>query len=272
MNRRYLVITLTGALALVLICIAAAGCVATGPTNPSFDVTPSEARTELEVMANDPVELERPVLVLAGLFDPGFASRHLARALREATGDDRIVPVSFLFVPTFDACRQRVLDTAREHFGGAEELPEVDVVGVSMGGIVARYAAMPDEDGERLPIARLFTLGTPHQGASMAVLPALTRKQRDMRPDSQFLDNLNEALEQAEYELYPYVRLGDRMVGTANAAPEGQNPYWVPHRYGRLAHMLVFRDARITADIARRLRGEEPLSSDPEPLPNGWRQ
>ena len=272
MSRHQLVMTMTGLATAAVVCAAAAGCVATGPENPSFDLSVSEAQAELSAMAEDPVELERPVLVLAGLFDPGFASRHLARALRAATGDDRIIPVSFLFLPTFDACRQHAIDMAREHFGDGGELPEVDVVGVSMGGIVARYAAMPGEDGERLPVARLFTLGTPHQGASMAVLPAFTSKQRDMRADSQFLRELNEALEEADYGLYPYVRLGDRMVGTANAAPEGQHSYWVPHRYGRFAHMLVFRDARIKADIARRLRGEEPYSGEPEPLPERWRR
>jgi hypothetical protein len=70
------------------------------------------------------------------------------------------------------------------------------------------------------------------------------------------------------YELVPYVRLGDSIVGPEHAAPEGQTPWWVPLPAAETAHIGAFGDARILADIARRLRDERPLTEDPPaPLP-----
>ena len=250
------------------------GCAGTGAENPSFDVSVSEAREALQKMEAEPAQLERPVVVLAGLFDPGIASWNLARQLRNLTGDDRIISVAFPLTWNFDACRERAIASVEEAFPSEDAAwtTEVDVVGISMGGLVARYAAMEreeqDEPARRLRIARLFTIGTPHQGAALAAAPTLDARQRAMRKDSDFLKELNERHEDTEYQLYPYVRLGDRMVGAENAAPPGETPWWVPARFLQPDHLTAAMDPRIIADIARRLRGEFPFTSEPrEPLP-----
>ena len=254
----------------------AAGCLNVRTENPSFDATVAEAREALEAMENDPVTLDRPVVVLSGIFDPGLMARSLARRLEAAVGDDRVIHVAFPGAWSFDACRKRAIEAVDEAFPNddPEWTTEVDVVGVSMGGIVARYAAtaLETDDWEpqarRLRIARLFTLGSPHQGASMAALPTPDPRARAMRAESEFMKRLDEAAEDEAYTLYPYVRLSDRMVGAHNAAPPGETPIWVPNRPLRPAHLTVAADPRIVADIARRLRGEEPLAAEPrEPLP-----
>ncbi|MEX0741277.1 MAG: hypothetical protein WD079_00670, partial [Phycisphaeraceae bacterium] len=92
--------------------------------------------------------------------------------------------------------------------------------------------------------------------------------QRDMRIGSAFLMELARAAEDKHYAMYPYVRLRDWVVGEQNAAPAGEHPWWVPKAFGEPSHMLAFADARILADIARRLRGEQPFSVTPaEPVP-----
>jgi hypothetical protein len=113
---------------------------------------------------------------------------------------------------------------------------------------------------------RLITVSSPHRGAAWARLPALSRLHADMRGTSPFLDELEraEATTTADdYELVPYVRLGDRIVGAHNAAPAGTNAWWLPNQPLNLAHFAVNRDPRVRADVARRLRGETPLTKTP---------
>ncbi len=254
--------------ALVLGWIALPGCVAGGPANPSFALTEDEARAELRAMADAPAAFERPVLVLSGYFDPGIASGRLARKLRAATSTPELVSSThFVWDSTVEAARQRVIQTALAEFAGGDEARlremEFDLVGISMGGLIARAAAA---DGLR--VRRIFTLASPHRGAEGAQLPTLDAKVRSMRAGSGFLQRLDRALMDAEYELVCYVRLGDDVVGEINAAPPGTDLIWMPNAPGQFPHMNVARDDRIAADIARRLRGEAPYAIQPAaPLP-----
>ena len=71
------------------------------------------------------------------------------------------------------------------------------------------------------------------------------------------------------YEIIPYVRLGDWIVGPENAAPrDAAAAYWVPNPPFNSAHWGAPLDPRIVADIARRLRGEAPFTTtQPAALP-----
>jgi pimeloyl-ACP methyl ester carboxylesterase len=254
--------------------LLAVGC-AEQPTNASFPVTTRDARAALGAMRDEPKPLARPLVILGGMNDPGFAAGILRGEFRRVTGDDRVIGVSFLFCGDFDACRRHVIAAVDRAFPSDDPActTEVDVVGVSMGGLVARHAAVPAADegpgARRLRIARLFTISSPHRGASLAVLPALSRLHADMRPDSPFLQELATSEAAAGgYEICPYVRLGDGIVGATNAAPHGQVPWWVPGAVFQDAHVMAAVDARIIADVARRLRGEDPLTKyPPQPLP-----
>ncbi len=80
---------------------------------------------------------------------------------------------------------------------------------------------MPGAEGRRrLRIARLMTISTPHRGAAMAALPTIESRVRDMRAGSAFLCALDDC--EAGYELVPYCRLNDWIVGEENAAPPGR--------------------------------------------------
>ena len=249
------------------------GCASHTEPNPSFSLTVKQARADLKQMAQQPVTLERPVIVLGGYGDPGIIADILAGELRKATGDDRIEGISFPFHTKFDQCRATLLEKIQKRFPGNDprQTIEVDVVAVSMGSLVARYAAMPgaeDEDRVRLRVVRLFTIGGPHRGAEMASVPTLDQLIIDMRPGSQFLATLDEQLPAAGYTLYPYARLDDTIVGEQNAAPPGQRVWWVPNTPLAEGHLSASGDARIIADIARRLRGETPYTTEPRaPLP-----
>ena len=64
-----------------------------------------------------------------------------------------------------------------------------DMVGFSMGGLIARYYAQ--RLGGRNRVQRLVTVSAPHQGTALALLSARAGV-RQMRPGSAFLQALNQ--------------------------------------------------------------------------------
>jgi hypothetical protein len=253
----------------MIFCTVAAGCSADRPLNPSFAVPMADAKAALREMCDHPKALDRPVVIVGGIHDPGFVVSRVARSIRRMTEPDELVEsVSFFGSGsgTFDGCREHLIESVDTAFGspGGDVTVEVDVIGFSMGGLVARHAARPRNDGgKRLRIRRLFTISTPHRGARMASLPTLDDRVLDMRAGSAFLAALDEDLVRADYEMFSYARLGDMIVGAENAAPPGRHPWWVANPPLSFAHLSTPHDPRIVADIARRLRGEEPLATLP---------
>jgi hypothetical protein len=250
------------------------GCTSHAPFNSSFPVTIKQAEAARHQMQAAPKPLARPVVVLSGILDPGLISQTLAIHLRRITGEQRIISVAFPGSMTFEACRAKVIDRVERAFASTDSgwTTEVDVVAISMGGIVARFAALQGDanrrPARRLRIANLYTISTPHRGARLAALPTFDQRRVDMRSGSDLLQRLDAALPAARYTLYPYVRLGDLVVGAANAAPPGSTAWWLPNPPLALAHAGAYSDPRIVTDIVRRLRGEPPWTiSPPAPLP-----
>lgn len=245
-----------------------AGCAE--PTNPSFPVTIDQAITDVDRMQGDRRSLARPVVVIAGMMDPGVESAMVKKEIESISKGAQVIPVMLANRFSFAGYREKVLD-AIEHALPPDKTgqrPEADVVGFSLGGLAARYAALPLKDGRApLHIARLFTISTPHRGAALVQdLPPLLEIERDLRPGSARLAELDAAAR--AYPIYSYVRLGDHVVGPENAAPPGARPWWVYTPTLNGPHVGAPMDPRIIADIDRRLRGETPLSSDPpSPLP-----
>lgn len=255
-------------LASALAAATLAGCIVPRrPDNPSFAVTRSEAQSDLRRMQEAPLPLPRPVVFIAGISDPRISSGAMRSGIAP-TLDAPSMEVDFFTEFTFDGARALLLREVAAALGtDIDHLPEVDVVAFSMGGLVARYAAIPDEAGRRLPVRRMFTVCVPHEGARLAGVPFGVPQGMDMQHGSPFLQRL--AAAPRDYELVCYARLDDVTVGEEFAAPEGEPLWWVPTPSGEYAHMQAFNDPRILADIARRLRGEEPFSRPPAaPLPN----
>lgn len=247
-----------------------AGCTTRQRVNPSFPVSRDDARAAMRQMEMHPATLERPLVILGGFSDPGFSSSAVRSACRRLFDDERIVVVNFAGTTGFDQCRKRVIDAVDKAFESADpsQTAEVDVIGLSMGGLVARVAAETDAPGERrLRIARLFAVSSPLQGAKLARYPlVLTTMHRDMREGSELLHTLNDS--RAPFPIYAYTRLHDFVVGEELAAPAGETAWWVDTPPLGDAHFGAIIDPRIMADIARRLRGEEPFAlQPPAPLP-----
>jgi pimeloyl-ACP methyl ester carboxylesterase len=256
----------------LLAALLTAGCAAR-PVNPSFAVTADEARQAMRDMAARPRQLDRPVVVIGGYLDPNVSPTYLKAQVRKLTGDGRVIGVMVGFSSSFEECRQKVIEAVDAAWPSADPdwTTEVDVIGASLGGLVGRYAAAPCRDAahpRRLKIARLFTIASPHSGAVLAKTATLSDFQSDMRPESSFTRYLAEQDGDARYELFPYARLNDKLVGERYTAPPGQTPLWLPTPPFESGHGGAWHDPRILADIGRRLRGETPFSTKPAtPLP-----
>ena len=253
----------------------AAGCVPPipdAPLNPSFPLTMSAARAALDYDQAHPKPLRRPLLIVGGFADPGFGTRSLLRQFRAATGDDRIVAVSLGYEQSWAQCRLDIVAAVDAAFPTADpgRTTEVDVIGASMGGLAARYAAVPPPPGRgrRLRIARLFTLSSPLRGAVLADgIPLNVHPlQAGMRTSSWVYQRIADAEQRWDdlYSVYSYVRLRDDQVGPQNAAVVGAAPWWVSAPpWPQPTHHGSFLDRRFLADVAARLRGDQPLSRDP---------
>jgi pimeloyl-ACP methyl ester carboxylesterase len=247
----------------LLILWHAFGCT-TGPVNPSFSVSRDEARKILDRVGQNPKRLDRPLVIVGGFGDPGVGPALERAMLCDCIDDRRVLSVVVAFEQNFDDCRETLIHQVERRFPGEQ----VDVIGLSMGGLVARYAAAPVPRKSRLNIARLFTVSSPHTGALMARLPTLDRKVVDMRPGSDFLARLAAYDTRQRYELIPYVRLRDELVGELYAAPAGTVPWWIDTPGFEPAHIGAGTDPRILADIVLRLRDDAPLTHNPPaPLP-----
>lgn len=242
------------------------------PTNPSFPTTFSDANRAIGEMRASPCVLRRPLVIIGGMFDPNVSPPLYRMWFERVTRDSQVITVSVGLCGSFDECRRKVIYAVQAKCPSSdpEWTSEVDVVGASLGGLIGRYAAAPSKDpahSRRLRIARLFSISSPHSGANLAKSMAITQFHRDMRPGSNFLLTLAGNDSEANYSLYPYVRLNDEIVGERFAAPPGVTPLWLPNPRWMPSHSGAMCDERILADIARRLRGEEPLSHAPATTP-----
>lgn len=249
------------------ICIA--GC-AKERVNPSFVLDKRDARRAVQQMEACPRPLERPLVILGGFADPGFHTSSMRSACRKLFSDERIIVVNFTGTTNFQQCSGRVVEAVEEAFPSSDpqQTIEVDVVGLSMGGLVARVAAeMEYPEQKRLQIARLFAVSSPLRGAKLARYPlVLTSMHRDMREGSELMVHLND--EAPPYEVFCYTKLNDPIVGEELAAPARQTAWWLDSPSMGNSHFGAMIDPRILADIARRLRGEQPFTTDPPaPLP-----
>lgn len=218
----------------------------------------------------------RPLVIITGYRAPRLQGALLRDHLQRLTG----LPDSRVLVHSYwpeDRPEQIVHDLTRavaEAFGSVAEgrTVEVDAVGVSMGGVLARLAALTPNQvltGEMparpvLSVRRLFTLASPHRGARLADRIALDPAARTLRTDSSTLARLNALPQPPGQEWTCYAVLNDRWVGARNTAPPGMHPIWVPGpRIG--AHMSVSFNPRVLADLARRLTGLPPLGHPSAP-------
>lgn len=216
-------------------------------------------------LRGSPTSLDRPVIVLGGWRAPGFSTARMIRLLRSMTtgSKDDFLSISYPHLGTIpdavEFARKKI--TAANLKRAPDGAIHIDIVAISMGGLVARSLAAANVPGLR--ITRIFTLATPHRGAKLALHFAPDPASYDMRPNSRFLAWLDGALPLATYDLICYTLLRDWWVGAKRTAPPGQAPIWIDASNvfeNAFSHFMIAGSRRIAIDIARRLRGEQPVA------------
>ncbi len=245
-----------------------------GPENPAFTHADEVIAAKSRELETNPKPLARPVIVFSGYRVPGVFAGHLATNIARFTSgqteDFRMF--AYPFDGDIEPLVNRLAKIIGNEFGldssGDSTVP-VDVVGISMGGIVGRLAAARTRTRlpgvPRVDVRRLFTIGTPHRGARLALTIHVDRAATDMQPNSPFLATLDEHAKSDDYELIPYATLNDITVGAANCSPPDSHPIWI-RGSRRFAHTTVTMHPAIAVDIALRLRGETPIGT-PSPVP-----
>ena len=114
-----------------------------------------------------PTGAGQPILLLHGFASSPRALGPLERGLRATTGRPVLrVAIS----PSLDDLRDSAerVEAVLDEFARCCRFDYVDVVGHSMGGLVASYLLKRIDRGRR--IRRVVTLGTPHRGAASAAI------------------------------------------------------------------------------------------------------
>jgi pimeloyl-ACP methyl ester carboxylesterase len=228
--------------------------------NPHFKATDEALEADFARMRAAPKPLARPVVLLGGWHSPGVANWGIAGILRPSTSGRDADFLSITY-PT----RMSVWSAAEAAYRELEQRglhnQDVDMVGISMGGVVARGLATNTFRFGDIRVKRVFTIASPHRGAKIARAVVPDPAAWQMRPGSDLICSINNC-EQC-FELHCYGVLRDWWIGASNTAPPGMHPYWVDIAPGvkRLCtHFAVNHDRLVIADMARRLRGEEPLA------------
>src|SRR5690349_11363085 len=114
--------------------------------NPDFRPPPAGIAAEWGRMRASPTGLVRPLVVMSGWRAPRWPVAALARRMRRLVGasSEMVLPVSFTWCWSFGTAAAKAAAAVERRWPleDSEETVEVDVIGVSMGGIVARCAAV----------------------------------------------------------------------------------------------------------------------------------
>lgn len=220
---------------------------------PSLGV--SEARRLLREWARSPRALARPVLVISGWMYPSALLSPITNALLACTTNGREwVHVSGC---PFHLPIQRLAKRLVLRYQDLSDRYGVDVIGVSMGGIVAREAAR-SRSQPRLRVVRLFTLGTPHGGARALAKLAPHHQAQQLARGSRFLDDLNADPTSRDFPIETFGLAGDHLVSPQSAhAVSTRRNHWNNALMLLPAHSALHRDPRIIATLVGRLLGRQ---------------
>jgi pimeloyl-ACP methyl ester carboxylesterase len=188
-----------------------------------------------------------PVVLLPGYLENRLTLWLLKFRLERILG----VPVRAMKpVRYFTGLETLALDYRRQIEAWMQELGarEVDVVGHSMGGLLARYLAESGQLTDR--IRTVVTIAAPHLGSALATF-GLSRSMRQMRRGSAFLEKLNTGTAPGAVRMVGISSTHDNLVLPWNCAlsPRGDN-FIIRYR----GHLTLIMSPEVVRLIARELR------------------
>ncbi|MFI2202367.1 esterase/lipase family protein [Streptomyces sp. NPDC020192] len=147
----------------------------------------SPALPTAEGTAQLPVPSAPPVVLLHGFIDNRSVFVLLRRSLAQH-GGQRVESLNYSPLTCDIRAAAELLGRHVEEICERTGSPRVDIVGHSLGGLIARYYVQCL--GGDLRVRTLVTLGTPHAGTRVAPLADAHPIVRQMRPGSEVLEEL----------------------------------------------------------------------------------
>ncbi|MFE7859961.1 lipase family alpha/beta hydrolase [Streptomyces sp. NPDC057403] len=134
-----------------------------------------------------PTEARPPVVLLHGFIDNRSVFVLLRRSLAQH-GRQQVESLNYSPLTCDIRSAAELLGRHIEEICERTGSPRVDVVGHSLGGLIARYYVQ--RLGGDLRVRTLVTLGTPHSGTSVVPLANAHPIVRQMRPGSELIEEL----------------------------------------------------------------------------------
>ncbi|MFJ6573096.1 esterase/lipase family protein [Streptomyces sp. NPDC091292] len=156
-------------------------------TAPASDADPTSAPDAVRLPTATPPP--PPVMLLHGFIDNRSVFVLLRRALAQG-GREHIESLNYSPLTGDIRAAAELLGRHIEELCERTDRGEVDIVGHSLGGLIARYYVQ--RLGGDLRVRTLVTLGTPHSGTRVAPLMNAHPIVRQMRPGSDVMKELAE--------------------------------------------------------------------------------
>ncbi|GGJ20200.1 esterase/lipase family protein [Streptomyces brasiliensis] len=149
--------------------------------------SPARALPSAEDAARLPVQAAPPVVLLHGFIDNRSVFVLLRRSLAQH-GGQQVESLNYSPLTCDIRTAAELLGRHIEEICERTGSPHVDIVGHSLGGLIARYYAQCL--GGDLRVRTLVTLGTPHSGTRAVPLADAHPIVRQMRPGSEVVEEL----------------------------------------------------------------------------------
>lgn len=150
----------------------------------------------------------RPLVVLPGLADNTSIFTELKQAL-ETCGAGPVVSFGYSWLDDVRTAAERLADQVEE-LCAVTGSDTVDVVGHSLGGLVARYYVQRLAGHAR--VGTLVSIATPHGGTIAARLPSPLPVIRQLRPGSELLLELSEPAQSCGTKFVAFAGDSDELV------------------------------------------------------------
>ncbi len=188
----------------------------------------------------------RPIIVLHGYAMARANFRPLGKRLARA-GLGPVVGFEYWTLGKTATAAKRLAEFVEE-VRARTEADQVDVIGHSMGGVVARYfVTLLGGDGV---VANLITLGSPHAGTDISAV-GFGRPAKELFLGSSLLQRLAAAPPPTRTRMTVVWSRADALVpGARHARVEGVEELV----YDDLGHLMLLTDRRVADAIVARLR------------------
>ncbi|MDT0543903.1 MULTISPECIES: alpha/beta fold hydrolase [Streptomyces] len=202
----------------------------------------------------------RPVLLLHGFIDNRSVFVLLRRSLRRH-GRQHVEALNYSPLTCDLRTAAALLDRHVREICERTGHSRVDVVGHSLGGLIARYYVQ--RLGGDARVHTLVTLGTPHSGTRTAPLLSAHPLVRQMRPDSDVIEELRRPAPGCRTRFIAFWSEVDQLMIPAETA-RIDHPDLLAHsvRVNGIGHLTLPVHHAVAADICEALDAAEGVPTD----------